>query len=230
MLMEIKSTTPFSGLFRTSPFKPIQEHMRTVFSCICLIPPLLDALYRKDKEQLSEYAGEIIRLESEVDEIKHVFRINMPNTLLLPVDREDLLRLISDQDQLADLAEEIAKILLYRDMTVPDALKDLIDELLEGTMEISASTKDMIEQLDELLQVGFRGREQKKVEEMIAGVRRKEHNIDSIMHRTRRALFESEQELDPVTTVFWYKLIDRLGAISDQAENVSDRLLLFLSK
>jgi hypothetical protein len=137
---------------------------------------------------------------------------------------------MSDQDNLADIAEEIAKVVLYRDMIVPDAIKELIDELLEGTMEISSSAKDMIEQLDELLQVGFRGREQKKVEEMIAGVRRKEHNIDSIMHRTRRALFESEQQLDPVSAVFWYQLIDLLGSISDQAENISDRLLLFLSK
>ena len=228
--MEIKSTTPFSGLFRTSPFKPIQQHMRMVFSCICLLPPLLEALYRKDKAQLSEYAAEIIRLESEADEIKNIFRLKMPNTLLLPVDRKDLLMLMSDQDNLADITEEIAKIVLYRDMTVPDAIKEHIDELLEGTMEISASAKDMIEQLDELLQVGFRGREQKKVEEMIAGVRRKELNIDNIMHRTRRALFENEQQLDPVSTVFWYQLIDLLGSISDQAENVADRLLLFISK
>ena len=97
-------------------------------------------------------------------------------------------------------------------------------------MEISASAKSMIEQLDELLQVGFRGREQEKVAEMIAGVRKKEHNIDNIMHRIRRTLFENEQHLDPVTVIFWYQLIDRLGAISDQAENVADRLLLFLSK
>ncbi len=204
--------------------------MRLVFSCICFIPPLLDALYRKDTEQLKEFGNEIIKLESEADEIKHIFRLNMPNTLLLPVDREDLLRLISDQDQLADIAEEIAKLLLYRDMEVPEVLKKLIDELLEGTMEISASAKDMIEQLDELLQVGFKGREQKKVEEMIAGVRKKEHNIDGIMHRTRRALYENESHLDPVSVIFWYQLIDRLGSISDQAENVADRLLLFLSK
>ena len=50
--MDIKSTTPLSGLFRTSPFKPVQAHMRMVFSCICYLPPLLDALYRKDYEQL----------------------------------------------------------------------------------------------------------------------------------------------------------------------------------
>jgi len=228
--MDIKSTTPLSGLFRTSPFKPVQQHMRMVFGCICFIPPLLDALYRKDYEQIKEFAEDIIRLESEADAIKHQFRLNMPNTLLLPVDRKDLLSLISDQDRLADTTEEVAKILLYRDMEVPDPLKNGLDELLEGTMEISVAAKDMIERLDELLQVGFRGREQQKVSDMIAGVRRSEHNIDGIMHRLRRTLFANEKDIDPVSVMFWYQLIDLIGNISDQAENIADRLLLFLSK
>jgi len=228
--MDIKSTTPLSGLFRTSPFKPVQEHMRIIFSCICCLPPLLDALYRKDYQQLSEFGEEIGKFESEADHIKQEFRLNMPKTLLLPVDRKDLLNLISDQDRLADLTENIAKILLYRDMEVPDPIKGVLDELLEGTMEISVAAKDMVERLDELLQVGFRGREQEQVESMIAGVRRSEHNIDGIMHRIRRRLFECEKEMNPVDAIFWYELISLIGAISDQAENVADRLLLFLSK
>ncbi len=97
-------------------------------------------------------------------------------------------------------------------------------------MEISAATKDMIEQLDELVQVGFSGREQKKVSEMIAGVRRSEHNIDSILFRAKKNLFETEKGMDPISVIFWYQLIDLLGRISDQAENVGDRLLLLISK
>jgi len=228
--MDIKSTTPLSGLFRSSPFKPVQEHMRTVFSCICLIPPIMDALYRQDRNQIDEFGHNIIQLETEADTIKQTFRINMPNTLLLPVDREDLLSLFSDQDRMADTAEDIAKTLLFRNIEVPDSLREILDELLEGTMEISAAAKDMIEQLDELVQVGFRGREQKKVSKMIAGIRRSEHNIDDILFRTKKTLFENEKGLDPVSVMFWYQLIDLLGSISDQAENVADRLLLFISK
>ncbi|MBM9530488.1 DUF47 family protein [Desulfoprunum benzoelyticum] len=65
---------------------------------------------------------------------------------------------------------------------------------------------------------------------MISGLRRDEHNIDAIMHRLRRTMFTQEKELDPISVMFWYKLIHRLGSISDQAENIADRLLLFLSK
>lgn len=219
-----------SGLLRQSPFKPIQQHMRTVFSCICLLPPLFDALYRKDLPQVRDFAGQIGLLESEADKIKNTFRLNLPRSLFLPVDREDLLGLISDQDTIADTVEEIGQILSYRDMEVPEALKEILDELLEGTMEISSDAKALIEQLDELLEVGFGGREMEKVSGMITGLRRSEHNIDAIMHRTRRALFAVESQLDPVSVMFWYKLIDLVGSISDQSENMADRLLLFLSK
>jgi len=135
-----------------------------------------------------------------------------------------------NQDHLADTTEEIAKILTYREMEVPEAIKELLDELLEGTMEIGAEARDMIGRLDELLEVGFGGRELHKASEMIAGVRRSEHNIDGIMHRTRKALFAAEDDMDPVSVMFWYKIIDLLGRISDQCENLADRFLLFLSK
>lgn len=228
--MSLLKKPSLSGLLRQSPFKPIQQHMRTVFSCICLLPPLFDALYRKDLPQVRDFAEQIGLLESEADTIKNTFRLNLPRSLFLPVDREDLLGLISDQDTIADTVEEIGQILCYRDMEVPEALKEILDELLEGTMEISSDAKALIEQLDELLEVGFGGREMEKVSGMITGLRRNEHNIDAIMHRTRRALFAVEDQLEPVSVMFWYKLIALVGSISDQSENMADRLLLFLSK
>lgn len=219
-----------SGLLRGSPFKPIQEHMRIVFSCVCLIPPLFDAVYREDSESVADFSGQIKQLETKADKMKSTFRLNMPKSLFLPVDRKDLLSLIGDQDKIADSTEDIAKTFLFREMTVPTEIKDLLDELLEGTMEISAAAKEMIEQLDELLEVGFTGRELEKVSLMIAGVRRSEHNIDEIMHRIKKKLFSIEKTLDPVSAIFWYQMIDMVGIISDQSENLADRLLLFLSK
>lgn len=229
-IMPIMSNRPLSGLLRGSPFKPIQQHMKVVFSCVCLIPPLFDAVYREDDSQVAEFAEQINLLETKADKLKSTFRLNMPKSLFLPVDRKDLLSLIRDQDNIADTAEDIGKTFLYRKMTVPEGIKQLLDELLEGTMEITAAAKEMIGQLDELLEVGFSGREIDKVSQMIASVRRSEHNIDEIMHRIRKKLFLIEKDLDPVSVMFWYKIIDLLGIISDQSENLADRLLLFLSK
>jgi predicted phosphate transport protein (TIGR00153 family) len=228
--MPIMSNRHLSGLLRGSPFKPIQEHMKVVFSCVCLIPPLFDAVYREDNAQVSEFAGQINKLETEADKLKSTFRLNMPKSLFLPVDRKDLLSLIRDQDKIADTAEDIGKTFLFREMSVPEGIKALLDELLEGTMEVTAAAKEMIGQLDELLEVGFTGRKIDKVSLMIAGVRRSEHNIDEVLFRIKKKLFSIEKELDPISVMFWYNIIDLLGVISDQAENLADRLLLFLSK
>jgi uncharacterized protein len=228
--MVAMSTNPLSGLLRKSPFKPIQEHMRKVFSCIILLPPLFDALYKQDRDEVSNLAKQIGELETEADIIKSTYRHTMPKTLLLPVDRKDLLSLIHEQDSISDTVEKISQILVNRDMTVPEAIKGGLDELLEGTMEISTQAKNMIEELDELVHVGFSGREHDKVAKMITGVRKAEHSIDKILKRVNRTLFNIEKELDPVTVIFWYRIIEEVGNLSDHAENMADRLLLFLSK
>jgi len=228
--MAMKSTSPLAGLLRKSPFKPIQEHMRTVFSCVSLLMPLFEALSAKDGKMINQLAQQIDELETEADKQKSVFRLNMPKTLFMPVDRRDLLNLLRDQDALADDAEKISQILTSRDMTVPEAIKDLLGDLLQGTLEICSEAKLMIEELDELVQVGFGGREHDKVIEMIAGVRTSEHNLDQTLHKIKRALFTAEETLPPVSVMFWYQIIDLLGNMSNQAENMSDRLLLFLSK
>jgi len=228
--MVAMSTNPLAGLFRKSPFKPIQEHMRKVFSCTMLLPALFDALYRQDQNEVRKLAGQIATLETEADKIKSTYRLNMPKTLLLPVDRKDLLSLIHEQDSISDGVETISTILTNRDMTVPDAIKEGLDELLEGTMEIATQAKTMIEELDELVHVGFSGREHDKVTAMIEGVRKSEHNVDKILKKVNRILFSIEKDLDPVSVMFWYRIIEELGALSDHAENMADRLLLFLSK
>ena len=205
--------------------------MRSVFLCVCALPPLFEALFEQQREEVLKCADQLIKLETEADKIKSTFRLNMPKTLLLPVDRKDLLSLMANQDSLADTCEEIAKILSYREMTVPKELKPLLDELLEGTVEVSGEATKMIEELDELVEVGFGGgREVEKLTALISGVRKSEHNIDAVLNRAQRTLFSIEGQLNPVDVMFWYKIIELVGNISDQAENIADRLLLFLSR
>ncbi len=204
--------------------------MDKVFSCVSLLPQLFDALYNNNQGQVNIYAEKIGNLETEADKLKSKFSLNLPTSLLMPVDRKDLLSLISIQDSIADSAEEIGQILTYRDMVVPDELKALLSELIEATMEIANDANIMIKRLNTLVEVGFGGKPSAQVEDIIAGVRRSEHNIDNIVHRTRRALFTVEKSMDPVSVMFWYKLIDLIENVSNLTENMGDRILLFLSK
>jgi len=226
----MKTTSPLASLMRQSPFKPVQEHMRVVSRCVAEMQPLFDAIIKKDREQVNALAVKIGELESEADQIKNEFRLHMPKRVLMAVARRDLLALIQQQDMIADTVEKIGQIVTQRDMEVPAAIKELLLKLVQHTTDICSQAAAMIEQLDELLALGFGGKQSDLVSEMITNVKRDEHNIDFLIRDLNRTLFSIEDQLSPVSVMFWYKLIDLIGEISNQAENMGDRLMLFIAR
>lgn len=226
----MKTTSTFSSLLRQSPFRQVQEHMRIVSQCIAEIPPLFDALIKKDRKQVQTVSDRIGELESQADDLKNEFRLGMPKPLLLAVDRRDLLELIHEQDSIADVTEKICGILTVYEMEVPEAIKTLLLELIQQTMDISSKAVEIVEQLDELLAVGFIGKQSNIVTEKVATLKRSEHNIDKLLKKINYALFSIEDQMKPVAVMLWYNVIEMIGEISNKAENVGDRLMLFLSK
>jgi predicted phosphate transport protein (TIGR00153 family) len=226
----MKTTSPFASLMRQSPFKPVQQHMRVVSRCVEKIPALFDAMIKKDQEQIDALAVTIGELESEADQIKNEFRLHMPKRVLFAVARRDLLALMQQQDIIADTAEKIGQIVTQRVMEVPESIEEHLLNLVQRTTDICSQAAAMIEQLDELLAVGFSGKQSDLVSEMITNVKRDEHNIDFLIGDLNRALFSIEDQLKPVSVMFWYKLIDLIGEISNQAENMGDRLMLFIAR
>ena len=226
----MKTTSPFASLMRQSPFKPVQAHMRVVSRCVAEMQPLFDAIIKKDREQTNTLAEKIGELESEADQIKNEFRLHMPKRVLFAVARRDLLALIQQQDIMADTAEKIGQIVTQRVMEVPESIEEHLLNLVQRTTDICLRAAEMIEQLDELLAVGFGGKQSDLVSEMITNVKRDEHNIDVLIRDLNRTLFSIEDQMQPVSVMFWYKLIDLIGEISNQAENMGDRLMLFIAR
>lgn len=226
----MKSTNPFRKLLRGSPFEPIQKHMRVVKKGVALLPQLFAALKSKDQEGICEVATTIDQIESEADALKTDYRAHMPSTLLMPVSRRDLLMLIAEQDKIADKANAIGRILTYRKMEIPGACLSLLEQLIEHALESYAQAANVIEQMDELMAGGFAGKESRRVRDLIVKLQETEESADDLLMRINHALFAIEDQLNPVDVMFWYKLIDYIGDISDRSENVGDRVLLLIAR
>lgn len=226
----MKTTNPLAKLLRQSPFKPLQEHMRVVAKCMDEFMPLFEALFEKDQNRVKEIAEKIDKIESEADEIKNGMRLNLPKTLFLPVARRDLLVLISEQDSIADSVENIAGILIAREMEVPEAMRDLLMELIQATIDTYNKALKVIEELDELLEVGFGGKYSSIVIDMIVDLKQTEELTDDLAKELNRLLFSMEDQLKPVSVILWYKLIKEIGEVANHSENVGDRILLFLAR
>jgi predicted phosphate transport protein (TIGR00153 family) len=109
---------PFASLFGRSPFKPVQEHMRTVKKCVGQVTKLFEALCAGDHKKVAEIKTKIFELENEADAIKNELRAHLPKSLFMPVDRRDLLEVLDLQDSIADTAQDIAGLLVERRMEV----------------------------------------------------------------------------------------------------------------
>jgi len=81
-----------------------------------------------------------------------------------------------------------------------------------------------------LLEIGFRGREVDRVDEMLAELNALEDETDLLGIELARALFEHEDEIKPVSVMMWYQIIEWIGDLADNAEKVGDHIRLLIAK
>lgn len=227
--MKIKSTNPISAMFGKSPFKAMQKHMRIVDECVAEVPGLFQALVDDDAALISQ-KDKIFEKEEAADELKNTLRHHLPKSIFMPVDRRDLLELLDMQDSIADTAQDIAGLLVERKMEVPEGMAKPLLELVNRCRDASSQALKIIEELDELVSVGFSGREAEQVEEMVAALSVIEGDTDAIGMELTRTLFAQEKTLSPVSVILWYQLIGWIGDLADYSEKVGNRLLLLIAR
>ena len=226
----MSSSNTFSRLFGQSPFTALQEHMRVVVECAREVQPLIEALAAGDQEQVIQLKDRIFEREAEADRIKHELRAHLPKSLFMPVDRRDLLEVLLLQDTIANVAQDIAGLLIERKMSIPDFLRDPLIELTARCVDTVEHAAKVIEELDELLAIGFRGREVDSVDQMLKELNLIEDETDELGIALARALFDHEDELKPVSVMMWYQIIEWVGDLADYAEKVGDHLRLLIAK
>jgi hypothetical protein len=226
----MKSTNPIAALFGRSPFKPMQDHMAIVAECVAQVPTLFDALIAGDEATRETAKDRIFEREHAADRLKNEVRLNLPKGLLMPVDRRDLLAVLDAQDAIADTAQDIAGLLATRPMPVPDDMQADLRRLVGRCVETCNQAVTIINELDELVETGFRGPEARRVEEMVADLDRIEGETDQLGMSLVRALFAHENDMSPVSVMLWYRLIHWIGNLADHAQKVGDRLLLLIAR
>ncbi len=64
---------------------------------------------------------------------------------------------------------------------------------------------------------------------MVDELNKIEGETDEMGLELARRLFEQEDDMKPVSVVFWYQLIQWIGDLADYAEKVGNRLRLLLA-
>ncbi|MEH6515671.1 MAG: TIGR00153 family protein [Halioglobus sp.] len=221
---------PLGNLFGRSPIGPIQEHMKIAQEAVQLLPQLIAASIADDWDKAAKIHAQVVDAEREADKLKRSVRRHLPKSLFLPVPRSDLLELVAIQDVVANTAKDVGVLMLGRRMHFPKKLEKYVIEFTDACVATVDQALLAIQELDELLEVGFTGREVKRVEAMLKELDKLEGRTDKLADSLRYRLFKLEAELPPVDVMFYYRVMALLGSIADAAEKVGDRLQIVMAK
>jgi len=217
-------------LFGQSPVKPLQTHMGKVLACVSELPGFFEAIITADRKQVNSLQKRISKLENEADDLKTELRLHLPTGLMMPVSRRDLLEVLTMQDRVANKAKDIAGLVVGRKMSFPDGFGPDLLMFVNRSVDAARQAHKAINELDELVETGFRGSEVELVKSMIEELNRIESDTDRIEISVRAKLFKIEKELPPIDVIFMYKIIDNIGDIGDLSQRVGSRLQLLLAR
>lgn len=223
-------TNIFSGIFGSSPVRPLQQHMAKVMACVSELAPYFDAVMDQDWKKAKEIHRGISKFEREADRLKKQLRLSLPKGIMLPVSRRDLLEVLTMQDNVANQAKDISGLVLGRKMIFPKKLDDKIREFVQRCIDTCTQAETTVNELDELVETGFKGSELELVENMIEKLDKIEGDTDRIQVRIRSVLYKLEKDLPPIDVMFMYKVIEGIGDIADIAQRVGSRLQLMLAR
>jgi hypothetical protein len=218
------------GVFAKSPIKPLEKHIQIVVKCSKQLVPFFEACTENNWSDAAKIRRKLSKLEQDADSLKRQLRLELPSGLFMPVDRADLLELLTQQDKIANKAKDIAGRVLGRKLEIPQSLQAEFSVYLQRCIEAAEKAAEAINELDDLLETGFRGREVGFVEKMISQLDAIEDDTDSLQISLRKNLLAIEKDLNPVDVMFLYQIIDWVGDLADLAERVGARLEILLAR
>ena len=218
------------GVFAKSPIKPIQLHMDKVAVCSELLLPFFEASSKNDWVEAEKIRKQISQYEKQADELKRELRLTLPKGLFMPIDRADLLELVNRQDKIANTAKDIAGRIFGRQLQIPSEIFVDFMAYVQRSLDAIQQAKNAINELDELLETGFKGREVDIVTKMIEVLETIEDDTDSLQIKLRRNLLAIEDNYKPVDVMFLYKILEWVGSLADHSELIGTQLELILAR
>jgi uncharacterized protein len=221
---------PLVRLLVKSPLSRVTEQMEAVVACARKVPELVARVREGNHEAVIEVAKQTSILEGRADDVKNELRHHLPTSLFLPVDRRDVLRLLSEIDAIADAAEDVGVLLTFRRMEVPEGLGPLLERFVASSMDAVDAAASLVALTGDLLESGFGGQPAEQVRTAIDALHRKEHAADKLQDQCAKLIFSQEDEMSPVALFMWMKVLNRIGDLANHAENVGDTYRLFIAR
>lgn len=202
--------------------------MNKVASCMEKLSSIFEQLGKPDREKMEKLVASLCELEHEADITKNDIRNHLPKSLFLPIDRGHFLEILALQDSIADKTEDIGILLSLRPLASFKNFKTDLQALFKESSLVFWDAKQIIEEIDELLESSFGGLEAEKVKEMVEQTAYKEHQVDLIQRGLMKQLFSQGDPLSAPDFYLWHKLIEEVYLLANLSEKLANRIRMVL--
>lgn len=219
----------FSSLFPRTPLSHLQLHMEKTCACLAKLKELCQIRSEADMSTIEAIGKQISELEHEADLVKNDIRSSLPKRFLFSVDKINFLEILTLQDNLADAAEDIADILIIKKLAPLPALEEKLSEYIDANLDATWTLKEIIFDLDTLVEASFGGPIAMKTHERIEAISLIEHQANLIKKDVKKTLFQLSNELSFSDFILWLNFIEEIGLVSHFAEKEALRIGMLLN-
>lgn len=171
---------------------------------------LKDILENYDQADLSTLMTEMHAIEHQGDDMKHQVVEKLVKEFITPIEREDIMAIIDQIDDVTDAVEDVVlKLYMYNIKTIrPQAVEfaGIICECCHELVNVFASFADF--------------KKSKKIHTAIIEINRLEEVGDSLYIRAVRELYEGN--VNAIEAAAWTEVYSRLEGCCDTCEHTAD--------
>ena len=195
------------------------EHFKQLNGYLHDISKLFDEFAHAPFENLPEYLTRASEIEHQADGVTHTIISELNRSFITPFDREDILELAHEMDDIVDLIENVMRNLqLYHISATHDALP----KFSKLTVEASVS-------LDHLIQECFsHTKHTEKSNSYVIRLHELEDQGDVVFEQAISHLFSTEK--DPISVIKWKDLLENMEEIMDKFQSISNTMESILVK
>ena len=202
--------------------------MEKVLLCLTELEQLFASLKSAPQETIASIVEKISQHEHDADLVKNDIRTVLPRSFLFPIDRSHFLEILSNQDTLADLAQDIAHYLVLKPFTFPKEFKEDVDAYLQKNIAIAREIGTVVLHFDQLSEATFGGREAERMRRVIDTIASQEHEVDVMKKNILQNLYQNADTFPIADFTIMAKIFEEIAHISHIADKLAQRIGMLL--
>ena len=178
-----------------------------------------------DGEDPEDHITSTVEAELRADEVKNDIRKRLGSGQISVLQgKDELFRMVSRQDRIADYAQNVAEQLSFRELFVDKEARGMLKEMAEAVAKTTSLYEDAVSQLKDVALSGYTKAGRDRLGELIDEVNLAEHEADLVESKAAAYVF-SHGEDAPLAAVHMYRVLQRMDDVANACEKAANGLL-----